>query len=249
MHHALGLAMPRHRLLEGADDQLGALGVVDAMPGHEPRAVVDEDQRERRCLMDMPMHEVQVPQVIRAYGLEPLVVRLALDLRRPIAGILHHTPHRRDRHLDPAPTQLVPDLARPQPRVLPPLAEDLSIPLLLDRFGLRTARRRRALARGGLLELALPVVDREPADAELIRRCAHAVRRCVLERLRLLARRVAARDALDQAIRQHRPRRWQHRRWLGCFRCERLGRHRRHLRGLCYRHLRSRDLRCHHVRR
>jgi hypothetical protein len=27
--------------------------------------------------------------------------------------------------LDPVPTQLVSDLARPQPRVLPPLAEDL----------------------------------------------------------------------------------------------------------------------------
>jgi len=43
---------------------LGALGVVDAMPDDKPRAVVDEDQRERRRWMDVPMHEIQVPEVI-----------------------------------------------------------------------------------------------------------------------------------------------------------------------------------------
>ena len=35
-------------------------------------------------------------------------------------------------------------------------------------------------SRGGLRELALPLVDREPVHAELVRRCTHAVRCCVL---------------------------------------------------------------------
>ncbi len=107
------------------------------------------------------MHEVQMPQVIGPHRLEPLVVRLALDLRRPIAGVLHHPARRGHRHPDTAPPQLVSDLARHQPRMLAPLAEDLLIARLLDRLRCRTARRRRPLARGGLLDLALPVVELE----------------------------------------------------------------------------------------
>src|SRR5690606_16064876 len=43
------------------------------------------------------------------------------------------------------------------------------------------------------LRLPHPAVDREPTDPELLRRCAHAMRRRMLDRLRLLRWRVTAR--------------------------------------------------------
>ena len=135
MHHALGPAVPLGRLLERAHDHVRALGVVDAVADDVAGAVVDEDQREGRDLPDVPLHEVQVPEVIRPHGLVAAIVLLPLDLRRPIPRVLHHAAGRVHRDLDPLAPKLVDDLARPQPGVRLVLAEDLGVALLLDVLG------------------------------------------------------------------------------------------------------------------
>jgi hypothetical protein len=47
VHDIFWLAVARDRLFERADHHLGSLGVVNAMPGDEPRTIVDQDQREQ----------------------------------------------------------------------------------------------------------------------------------------------------------------------------------------------------------
>lgn len=70
--------MTLDRLLENAGYQLRTLRVLHTMPHHIARAVVDQNQCESRAAIDVPVYEVQVPQVIRAHRFEALVVRLAL---------------------------------------------------------------------------------------------------------------------------------------------------------------------------
>ena len=49
-HHHLGFAMALDRGLEGLNDQLGALGVLDAMPDDETRTVVQVGPRAPRLI-------------------------------------------------------------------------------------------------------------------------------------------------------------------------------------------------------
>ena len=132
MHHRLGLAVPGDCLLEDLDHHVGALGVVDPVADHVARVIVDEDQAEGRRAMDVPLNVIGMPDMIRTNSLVALVVLLALDLRRPVARILHHVSHRVHRHLDALASQLVSDLARPEPGMIVPLPEDLAITLRLD---------------------------------------------------------------------------------------------------------------------
>ena len=64
------------RPLEGLDDHVGALGVIDPVSDHVSRAVVDEDEGEGRAAIDVAVNEVQMPQVVWSHSLEPLVVGL-----------------------------------------------------------------------------------------------------------------------------------------------------------------------------
>ena len=97
---ALGPPVLPHRLLERVEHHIRALGVVNAVTDHEARAVVDQDQRERRGLPDVPLHEVEVPQVIGPHCLVTTVVLLPHDLRRSIPGVLHHAAGRVHRDFD-----------------------------------------------------------------------------------------------------------------------------------------------------
>jgi hypothetical protein len=141
-HHHLGLAVPRDRLLERGDHEVSALGAfVDAVADDVAGVVVDDNQREGVGAVDVSLHEVEVPQVIRAHGFEALIVRLALDLRRAIPGLLHHAAGRIDADLDALAAELVADLAGTEPRVAVPLVEDLLVPLRFEL--LRRGPRRR----------------------------------------------------------------------------------------------------------
>ncbi len=121
VQHHLRPTVSRHRLLERFADHRCPLRVVDTVADDESAVVVDQDQREGRGPIDVLVHEIQMPQVIRPYRLEPLVMGLPFDLWRPIPCVLHHAP--RGVHRDPHPlaTQLVADLARSEPRVPLPL--------------------------------------------------------------------------------------------------------------------------------
>jgi hypothetical protein len=100
VEYHLGLAVAGDGLLEGVDHQVGALGVIDPVPDHKAAVVVQQDQRECGGPADPAVDEVEVPAVVGADGLEALVVVLATDLRRPVAGVLHHPTSRGDRDLD-----------------------------------------------------------------------------------------------------------------------------------------------------
>jgi hypothetical protein len=95
--------------------------------------------------------------------------------------------------------------------VLVPLRQDLSISLRLDLHRCRATRRRAALALRRLRHLPHPTVDREPTDPQLLRSCAHPVRRSVLDRLGFLRRRVATCRCSYRSTRDHSLR---HYRWL-----------------------------------
>src|SRR5262249_11722830 len=147
VHYPLGSTMARDRLLKGLDHHVRALGpLVDAVTDDVPRVVVDYDEREDRGAVDVPMDEVAVPQVTWPDRLVPLIVRLALHLRRSIAVVFHHAARGVDRDLDLATAELVDDLARAEARVLVPLVEDLAIALRLDVLRRGSGRRRRAIA-------------------------------------------------------------------------------------------------------
>ena len=125
VHHHLRLPVEAHRLLEDLDHHVGALGLIHPVAHHEARMIVDEDERERGRPVDVPMHEVQMPDVVRAHGLGTPVVWPPLDLGRPVAGVLHDAADGVHRDLHAPGAQLVADLARPEPGVLSPLSEDL----------------------------------------------------------------------------------------------------------------------------
>ena len=61
MENHLGLAVAAYRFLERADDQVGPLGIVDAVSDHVPGVIVEEDQGEGRRPVDVPLQEVEVP--------------------------------------------------------------------------------------------------------------------------------------------------------------------------------------------
>ena len=103
----------------------------------------------------------------------------------------HHAKHRRDADLDAATAQLVADLARSEPGVLVPLAEDFAIALRLDVARCRPARWRRPFALGCFVELTLPLVQRRAADIQLTRCSADASCCGGLQRLSFLRRHVA----------------------------------------------------------
>ena len=86
--------MSRDCLLERLADKLRALGVVDPVAGDEAAVVVDQNQRKGRGAVDMLVHEVEMPQVIRSYRFEPFVMGLSLDLRRAVARLFHHAARR-----------------------------------------------------------------------------------------------------------------------------------------------------------
>jgi len=172
---ALGPPVPRHGLLEGVDHHVCPLRIVDPVADHEARVVVDQDEGERRAAVDMTMHEVEVPQVVGAHRFVALVVRLALDLGWPIARVLHHAPGRIHAHFDTDPAELIDDLTRPEAGMPVPLGEDFPVSLRLDVRRRGTACRRWRLTGGRLLDLSMPAVDREAADAELRRRRSDAV--------------------------------------------------------------------------
>lgn len=135
------------------------------------------------------------PQRVRPHRLIGARVFPAFHLRRPVARTLHHAADRLHRHLDAGAAELVADLRRAEPLLLPPLPEDRRVTALLDGLRVRAARRRRALALRRLRRLALPVPQRVARDPELLGRRAHPDRRDALQRLRDLRRRVHLRDA------------------------------------------------------
>jgi len=170
VHDALRPAVAHHRLLERLDDHVCALCVRDAMAHDVARTVVYQNKAKRRYLPDISLNKIQVPEVVRAHRFIAALVPLSLDLRGPIARILHHAPRRVRAHPNVAAAELIDDLARPETRVRLPLIEDLRVPLLLDVLGRRPARRRRTLTRRRLLHAPLPLVDREATHAVLLRR-------------------------------------------------------------------------------
>ena len=172
------------------------------------REVVDDDQREGVGAVDVALHEVEVPQVIRARRLVALVVHLALHLRRAIPRLLHHPAHRVDARPDALAAELVPDLARPETRVAVPLVEDLLVALRLDLHRRGPRRRRRTVALRGVGDLPLPAVDRVAAHTELLARFGDPVRGSVLEDLGLLRGRVDLRHpGLERPAHRRLPRR------------------------------------------
>jgi hypothetical protein len=66
-----------------------------------------------------------------------------------------------------------------------PLGEDLPVALRLDIRRRRAARGRVPLAGGRFLDLPVPAIDREAADAELLRRGSNTVLCRVLQDLGL----------------------------------------------------------------
>jgi hypothetical protein len=109
----------------------------------------------------------------------------------PVARLLHHATGGLHRDLDAAATELVLDLAGPQAGVAVPFTEYLLVALRHDVAWVWSGSGRVALALGGEADLALPVVDGEAADIELLVSRGHAMGRGVLEDLGLLRRGVA----------------------------------------------------------
>src|SRR5258706_13129318 len=103
--------------------------------------VIDQDEREGIGAMDVSLHEVEVPEVIRPHRLEALIVRLALHLRRAIPRLLHDMAYGVDARLDALAPELILDLAWPEPRGPVPLVEDLFVPLRFEILRRGTARR------------------------------------------------------------------------------------------------------------
>jgi hypothetical protein len=122
------------------------------------------------------------------------VMRVALDLRRAVAGVLHHAPDGVHGDLDPLPTQLIADLARPEAGVLASEVEDLPIARGLDIGGIGSGGRRVALALGGEADAPAPRIEREAADAEVGAGLVYADAGGDLERPGLLGGRVEPGD-------------------------------------------------------
>ncbi len=57
--------VPLDGSLEGRDHRARPLRIIHPMPCYEARMIVDQDQRNRRAPVDVPVHEVQVPHVVR----------------------------------------------------------------------------------------------------------------------------------------------------------------------------------------
>ena len=92
MHHHLGFTVKQDSLLEGLQDHVRTLGIIDPVSHDETRAVVNEDQCERVGPVDIALDKIEMPEVIGAHGLVAAVVGAALDLGRTIARALHHSP-------------------------------------------------------------------------------------------------------------------------------------------------------------
>lgn len=110
MHQHLGPTVAGHRLLEGVEHKIGALGVVHAVADDKARVVVDQDQGEGRGAANPPLHEIEMPQVVGAHRFESFRVLSLDNLWRAIAGVFHDASHRVGGDLDPLASKLIADL-------------------------------------------------------------------------------------------------------------------------------------------